>query len=78
MNITINNSENSSEVETIMNDLGARAKQAARKLASAPTSQKNKALEIMAEKIAKFFVHWVGRISSKIEFIFLIPSISII
>ncbi len=57
MNMALNNSANSTEIETIMNDLGARAKQAARKLASAPTSQKNKALEIMAEKIEETSDH---------------------
>lgn len=51
MDMALNNSVNTSEIETIMNGLGARAKEAARHLASAPASQKNKALNIMAEKI---------------------------
>lgn len=51
MDMALNNSVTTSEIETIMNGLGARAKEAARHLASAPASQKNKALNIMAEKI---------------------------
>lgn len=51
MDMALNNSVTTSEIETIMNGLGARAKEAARHLASAPASQKNKALSIMAEKI---------------------------
>lgn len=51
MDMALNNSVTTSEIETIMNGLGARAKEAARHLASAPAAQKNKALNIMAEKI---------------------------
>lgn len=51
MDMALNNSVTTSEIETIMNGLGARAKEAARHLASAPAAQKNKALNIMAENI---------------------------
>lgn len=49
----ITNVATTSSIETIMNGLGARAKAAARVLASAPTEQKNKALLIMADELQK-------------------------
>lgn len=51
MNMALQNTADASEIESIMNELGGRAKQAARRLASAPSEQKNKALLIMADKI---------------------------
>ncbi len=51
MDMALNNSATTSEIETIMNDLGKRAKEAARLLASVSAQQKNQALNIMAEKI---------------------------
>jgi len=53
MNMALNDKAAASDIETIMNGLGERAKQAARVLASAPEAQKNKALGIMAEKIVE-------------------------
>lgn len=51
MNMALQNTTDASEIESIMNELGVGAKQAARILASAPSEQKNKALHIMADKI---------------------------
>ena len=51
MNMALQTSSDATEIESIMNDLGSQASQAARILASASTEQKNKALLTMADKI---------------------------